>query len=511
MRTIAALSLLLACGASIADTDRYVAFISDLHVGAGRQPNGDWKQTEDFRWQNDFNRFLDFISEGSKNKTDLVLVGDVFELWQSPTMTCSADLASPGCVVPDCNESDTEIGCSEPEARARLDYTLRQHRDFVDALRQFAARGANRVYFIPGNHDAALLFPDVRKLLLDNFKNLSVQVQDQGYWLSLDGQIYSDHGHQFDDVNTFTKWPRPFVQRNGVTYLRKPWGENMVQQFYNEYEEIFPIIDNLSDEKAGVAFAVEQVGFQRSELAVGKFLRFFLFQQSLRQAFIALGPDGKVDWDYGAVRSKSPAFFVEALNGDPKLAAMAREAQERGELHLDPATLTDEELQAICAAKDNLSGSEKCTRRSDKLSAAAKGALISDEQRMAVYLRKTLPEVAPANGTVASVYVFGHTHSAKPPTKLALGEMKYGSADVLYVNTGAFQRVASPSQITSILAGPAKNRAKSPLDLKPEDLPACYNYVWVEPYKGKPVPRLMRWAKGVDGVFRSSSGACLNM
>ena len=511
IRAFVTLFIWFTCSSTFADSERYVSLISDLHVGAGRDSNGDWKRTEDFRWQDDFNQFLDFISKRSKDQSDLVLVGDVFELWQSPTMKCSNDISKPGCDVPDCNESDTQIGCSEPEARARLDYTLKQHSDFVDAMRRFVDRGSNRVYFIPGNHDAALLFPEVRQLLLSNFDGLRVQVLDQGYWLSLDGQIYSDHGHQFDDVNTFDKWPQPFIQRNGVTYMRKPWGENMVQQFYNQYEEIFPIIDNLADEKAGVVFAVKQVGFQKSQTAVGKFLRFFLFQQSLRQAFVALGKDGSVDWDFASVRSKPTAFFLEALGGDLELAAMASDAQKSGDLQLDPANLTDDELRAICAAKDNLPGSEKCLRRSDTLSAAVKGALISDDQRRAAYLRAVLPMVAIKDDNLASVYVYGHTHSSKAPTKLSLGEMKYGSVGVTYVNTGAFQRVASPAQISAILAGPKKDQAKSPLDLQPEDLPACYNYVWFEPYKGKPVPQLLRWAKGMDATFTSSTGTCLSL
>ena len=180
-------------------------------------------------------------------------------------------------------------------------------------------------------------------------------------------------------------------------------------------------------------------------------------------------------------------------------------------MQLDPGTLTDDELRAICAAKDNLPGSEKCLRRSDTLSAAVKGALISDDQRKATYLRAVLPMVASKDDNLASVYVYGHTHSSKAPTKLSLGEMKYGSVGVTYVNTGAFQRVASPAQINAILADTKKDTAKSPLDLQPEDLPACYNYVWFEPYKGKPVPQLLRWAKGTDAKFTSSAGTCLSL
>jgi len=40
----------------------------------------------------------------------------------------------------------------------------------------------------------------------------------------------------FDDVSRFPNWPKPFVEQNGQRYIVKPWGENMVQRFYNQYE-----------------------------------------------------------------------------------------------------------------------------------------------------------------------------------------------------------------------------------------------------------------------------------
>ncbi len=119
-------------------------------------------------------------------------------------------------------ESDTELGCNESEALARLGHIVAQHPEFIDALRKFAVRGTNRVYIVPGNHDAALLFPTVRAYLQEKFSGARVQVIERGYWLSEDGTIYADHGHQFDEVNEFADWPNPFVQKNGVAYLRKP-------------------------------------------------------------------------------------------------------------------------------------------------------------------------------------------------------------------------------------------------------------------------------------------------
>jgi UDP-2,3-diacylglucosamine pyrophosphatase LpxH len=509
-RIVALALLALACDSVLAASDRHVVLISDLHVGAGKDADGRWRRIEDFRWHDDFEAFLDRIAAQGQGRTDLVLAGDVFELWQSPAMVCSNDLAKPGCEIPDCHEDDTNLGCTEPEAQARLQHILRQHPGFVEAIRRFAARDDNRVHFIPGNHDAALLFAGVRAHLLDQFRGTKVAVHEQGYWLSADGQIYADHGHQFDEVNAFGGWPSPFVERDGTTYLRKPWGENMVQQFYNRYEHLLPIVDNLSDEQAGVHFAVKHVSVLRSAAAVGRFLRFFVFQQSLRQAWMALGDGSKVEWDLDEVRKKPVGFFLDVLAGDPDLSAAATQAQREGGIVFDRTQLTREELTALCAAKDNLATADKCPRRDKNLSALVKGTVLTDDQRKAAYLREALKAAAGQDGAIAAVYVHGHTHRAEGPAKLKLGDMRFGPAEVVVVNTGAFQRVASSAQLEALLEPTDKAKAKPALDLVPEDLPACYTYASIEPYKSKPQPQLRRWLRQSDGRYVTAPGRCLD-
>ena len=69
--------------------DRYTVFISDLHFGVGKNPDGKWNSTEDFRWTKALRGFVEKISEEGSNRTDLVVVGDFLELWQPPpTIPC---------------------------------------------------------------------------------------------------------------------------------------------------------------------------------------------------------------------------------------------------------------------------------------------------------------------------------------------------------------------------------------------------------------------------------------
>ena len=130
-----------------AAAERQQVFISDLHFGIGKNATKQWFPEEDARWATEFVAFLDAIDEMGRGETDLVLNGDTFELWQS--------------VGNDCIYESKNLGCTEPEALHRLRNVVSQHSAELAALGRFASRKANRVFVIPGNHDAALMFPAV--------------------------------------------------------------------------------------------------------------------------------------------------------------------------------------------------------------------------------------------------------------------------------------------------------------------------------------------------------------
>ena len=100
---------------------RLTLFVSDLHMGIGRvDETGAWHPEEDFRWDAEFERFLDFAGKSSDNRTDLIFLGDLLELWQSADVRCEANEGDRRCRVMDCSYSDSEIGCTEEEALVRM-------------------------------------------------------------------------------------------------------------------------------------------------------------------------------------------------------------------------------------------------------------------------------------------------------------------------------------------------------------------------------------------------------
>ena len=95
---------------------RTIVFISDLHLGLGKDANGKWFPTEDFRWPNAFKGFLNHISEVGNGAVDLVIVGDFLELWQPPAN------------VP-CKGPNDDYGCSLSEIKATVRAVIAGHQD----------------------------------------------------------------------------------------------------------------------------------------------------------------------------------------------------------------------------------------------------------------------------------------------------------------------------------------------------------------------------------------------
>ncbi len=72
--------------------ERPLVVISDLHIGLGRDAAGKWIPTEDFRWTGALQGFLAQISRDGKDQVDLVIAGDLLELWQRPDdIKCTGD------------------------------------------------------------------------------------------------------------------------------------------------------------------------------------------------------------------------------------------------------------------------------------------------------------------------------------------------------------------------------------------------------------------------------------
>src|SRR5688572_33217813 len=100
---------------------RRIVVIGDLHMGPGLDSSGAWHAVEDFRWRDEFIRFLDALS-GEGGNVDLVINGDLFELLQSPDVPCTGDGI---------------VGCTDNEALQRLVIATKAHAGELAAIGKF--------------------------------------------------------------------------------------------------------------------------------------------------------------------------------------------------------------------------------------------------------------------------------------------------------------------------------------------------------------------------------------
>jgi hypothetical protein len=475
--------------AAAAGHDRLVVFISDLHLGVGRLPGGEWSAYEDFRWAPEFRQFLERVDREGGGRTDLVLNGDTFELWQS--------------LEGDCVHGDRDRGCTEAEALRRLSRVVDQHRGELAALGAFAASGRNTVTIVPGNHDAALLFPAVADSVRMAIGAPAgrVTIPARGYWMTPDGAVYAEHGHQIGaEVNRFDGWPQPFLAGSGGRHLRRPWGEQFVQSYYNQVEAKYPIIDNISDERAAVRYAMTAEGGLSAAADSAEFIRFFLLGVSWRQFGASLKEEGAApEWDVARIqREGGQRFVIESFAAtDPVRLELQRRAQQAG-LPLSAAALSPEEIGMICDQRAALSaqpgsGVLPCPRKAESLRAIAERLTRSRDQIFSGHLKKTSDDLG-QTGRRFALFVYSHTHLVDEGFQPLRTERLGWNPRV--VNTGAWQRVVSPATVGgwNLAPGDALRRTV-------DTLPECYSLIWVPPYTDVPVAQVRSWRTTTGGAW----------
>ncbi len=501
---------------SAADAPRRVVVMGDLHLGEGRGADGAWSPVEDFRWADDLRRFLSALAEEAE-PTDLVLNGDTFDLLQTGDGACAHD--------------DPALGCSESEALARLERVLAAHGEAVAAFAAFASADDNRLVLVPGDHDAALLFPSVARRAVDAFGAGAgrVSVAGDGHWRSADGLIHVEHGHQLAHrADRFDDWPAPFVTRSGEQRLARPWGHAVVQALVDRYEPRFPIVDNLADNGAGLRWALAAAGVDDAGAAAPDLLRFLLFRMSWQQFRMDLDR-GDVEppvWDLARVREAGPGFLVDSLVDDDRFRPLAVLALAEGRLTTLMAGLSDDELTAIC---DHRAALRRARRRFERIltqldptgppptecprtpETAAPRFEYFWGSRDRVFSRhlEQLTDPRPV-----AVMVHGHTHLADYRqgnfTRVEAG-LTYvvdgfspvrGGATPIVINGGAWQRTVTPRQLEEHRRRLGLSAAELLASMQPEQLPPCYSFVQIDAYDERPDPPVVRyWRQDRDGTW----------
>ena len=486
-----------------AETSRTTVFISDLHFGVGK--NGDvWDPHEDFRWGDDLKAFLDSLTSTGKGETDLVILGDLLELWQPRK---------------DCVSKDPDWGCTIDEMETIVKDVIAAHGVDLKLLASFARNGSNRMFIVPGNHDAALLLPSVWALIS---KEMGIKDGDpitlvrSGVWTSDDGTVVAEHGHQIGgDVNLYPQWPM-LTSETGGDKLRRPWGEHFVQELYNEREECFPLIDNLSPESAGVRYYMADKGVWGSAQDAARFIWFNLFETSLYQKMRVLGPqkkgeEFKFNTDKGRLLGyklfaggfpSKDTFREKLLNDkDPLWEGLRTSLQQ---LAKDKAALPDDQVKLLCAHLAAQKGENPPTWTcvEPKLGALIEHTLVPKEWVMRAHLNQRLAE-HPRMRT----FVYAHTHELWFDWTV---QIQNGVAVKVY-NTGAFQRLIADEAFQAL----AKENGITPMQamksLPFDKLPACYSGVHISSEGTTTVKNWYRGGAGNGTYLSACDEKCSNV
>jgi UDP-2,3-diacylglucosamine pyrophosphatase LpxH len=464
---------------------RTLVFISDTHMGIGKNAKGEWQPSEDFRWGHALNGFLGHVETTYATPVDLLILGDVLELWQPfPGMPCTAPIA--------------ETSCTVGETAALATFVANAHEADLRRIGDFSKKGDNRVYLVSGNHDAALNLDEVWNKVLPSFgPDARVQLVKSGVWVSPRGLTVAEHGHQIGkDVNKFDQWPKVNNDRY-PDHLARPWGQLFVQKIFNDFENVYPLIDNISPESVGAKYLIADQGVAATAKDVGRFVLFNLFETSRSQLsdLLSLDENNLPAWSVALGRAAGYRLVVASLpDGDSFAALIASDSDAgvslRGALDEQVRALPDEGVKQLCDLAAML---KKYPCTADLASNTVESLLRSERQIVTPHLK-----MRQETHRKMVNFIYGHTHEYQVPWKAV-----FDGSSVTVANTGAFQRVVDETGF-ELRRHKDKDKDKklsyfeSLRGITLDNLAACYTFVVIED-EGMP-SKLWRWYQPEDAA-----------
>ena len=405
------------------------------------------------------------------------------------------------------------------------------------ALGKFAAAGSNRVVFVPGDQDAALVFPGVARRVTTAVSSARgrVEVAGSGHWLSTDSLIWAEHGHQIGpDPYKFAQWP-PVVSQASLR-LPRTWGERLSGRFFGEFERTYPAVDNVATLGAGLRYVTIPEGSALLADAAD-LIRYLLLAISWQQFRMELD-DGDVQppiWDLAQVRAQGPAFFVSSLPDDDPVKSIAASAVADGRLARSMEQLTDDELTTMCDYRAAMRRSRRrfepvvtqfaprgpavaeCPRTPETRGAIFDYFWRSRDQTYLSYLEDIAKRLPAATRPIA-VLVHGHTHlpdrAQSGANMISGGLLKIpmegfspvrGKTTPIAINGGAWQRTITPVQLLRLAEERKVSASDALRSLAIEELAPCYSFVMIEP-AAEPAPAVRYWRQAESGEWSIAPG-----
>ena len=197
-----------------------IIVIGDIEMGAGNPTDG-------FIADRKLSALILELAE-RKHPLDLVLNGDTFDFLKCPSQL------KPHTKYPRHITTETSL--------AKLALIYAAHKDVFEALKKFAASPRKCIYFILGNHDHDLVYPEVRqeiKRLLGKAKG----IQFPG--LRYTGQgVYVEHGQQYDFIFK-VNFEKLFINYEGQSILNLPFVSFGLISLFMKFNEENPFLERI--------------------------------------------------------------------------------------------------------------------------------------------------------------------------------------------------------------------------------------------------------------------------
>jgi hypothetical protein len=269
--------------------------------------------------------------------------------------------------------------------------------------------------------------------------------------------------------------------RGGKEYIIRPWGEQFVQKIFNEQEQKYPIIDNLSPESAGIWYRMKDRGAWGTSADIAQFVAFNLFQTSLSQRVTILGaggsPEEQIKWDIARARDQGHQLFVAAMppNDDFRTGLLGDSEQakkvrlELDALAKDERRLPDENVKLLCEQAE-IRGNSLC--KTPELGAGIEKLLVPRGWVLATHLSDREVEFPKMR-----FFIYGHTHLLEEAWQPGI------VSSVRVLNSGAFHRVIDKEGFLLRVNGKKISPEEGLKKVALEELPPCYTFVRVSPGK----------------------------
>lgn len=192
--------------------------VSDVHLCGVMPGNGLWMpyRQRDYLFDGDLAALLTAAMQWSQGASlEIVFNGDMFD-FDAPDIRDMAPGSLPNSV------SHTEAG-----AASLIGAILDDHPVVVKAIGQCLAAGCS-IVFVPGNHDAQLAFPAVRRVITQrlttaaNSPSSATRIKFASWFHRTPDGFHIEHGHQYDPVCMLESMLPTNI--NGTPYLEETVG-----------------------------------------------------------------------------------------------------------------------------------------------------------------------------------------------------------------------------------------------------------------------------------------------